>query len=194
MIFEELNVTKEFYKRLQRIFDDMKTRCYNSKCKKYPIYGGKDIKICDEWLNDRIVFYKWAINNGYKDNLTIDRINPNGNYEPENCRWLTKSDQTKNKNISIKMSDGTFFKDKCTELGINYYTAKNYKYNNNLTADETIEHYINEGVEIHRLVLSDGTSLKDKCIELGLVYNNIRTNMYRKHLTPDEAIKSFEII
>jgi hypothetical protein len=75
----------------------MINRCYNEKNKKYHIYGGRGITVCEEWLNSFEPFYKWAMSHGYKDNLTLDRINGDGNYEPSNCRWATYSEQNKNR-------------------------------------------------------------------------------------------------
>ena len=75
----------------------MKDRCYNKNSKIYRFYGERGITICDEWLHDFQTFYDWAIENGYSDNLTIDRINSFGNYEPNNCRWITLSDQQRNR-------------------------------------------------------------------------------------------------
>lgn len=88
------------YHRLNSIWRGMKTRCYNQKSLEYSNYGGRGIKVCDEWKNDFKAFYDWAMNNGYKDDLTIDRINNNGNYDPNNCQWLTKSE-----NISKRFRD-----------------------------------------------------------------------------------------
>lgn len=75
----------------------MKDRCYNNNNKNYKNYGERGIKVCKEWKESFINFYKWAINNGYEENLTIDRIDVNGNYEPNNCRWLTIKQQQNNK-------------------------------------------------------------------------------------------------
>ena len=75
----------------------MRERCYYPKEKRYAQYGGRGIIVCDEWRNDFKAFYDWAMANGYKDNLSIDRIDVNGNYEPSNCRWTTLKVQANNK-------------------------------------------------------------------------------------------------
>lgn len=85
----------KFYK----MYDSIKKRCLNKNNKDYKNYGGRGIKICEEWLNKEngfINFYNWAIENGYKEGLSIDRINNNGNYEPKNCRWITNKEQQRN--------------------------------------------------------------------------------------------------
>jgi hypothetical protein len=83
--------------RLYNIWGGMKDRCSNPKNKRYNIYGGKGVYVCEEWKISFKAFYEWAIANGYRDNLTIDRINSDGNYEPSNCRWATYSEQNKNR-------------------------------------------------------------------------------------------------
>ena len=75
----------------------MKTRCYNKNGNHYKRYGARGIIICDEWLRSFKTFYNWSMSHGYADNLTIDRKNNDGNYEPNNCRFITSYEQASNK-------------------------------------------------------------------------------------------------
>lgn len=83
--------------RLYSIWRGMKSRCYNANVPHYHCYGGRGIRICKEWLDDFYCFYKWAVSHGYRDDLSIDRINVNGDYEPSNCRWVDNHTQANNK-------------------------------------------------------------------------------------------------
>ena len=86
----------------------MRGRCYNPNTEKYEIYGGRGITICDEWLGEDgfLNFYNWAMSNGYKEGLTIDRINVDGNYEPSNCRWADASVQGFNRHVQSNNTTG----------------------------------------------------------------------------------------
>lgn len=119
--------------RIYNVWAGIKARCYNPNNKSYKDYGGRGIIMCDEWKNGFINFKNWAISNGYNDNLTIDRINVNGDYEPSNCRWATKKEQcnnrTTNKFITYKNEIHTLaewseivgIKYKCLHKRIKYF-------------------------------------------------------------------------
>lgn len=99
-----MRVTHSMYKtRLYRTWINMKSRCYTPSSSHFKYYGGKGIKVCDEWKNNFLNFYNWSIKNGYKENLTIDRIDNNKNYEPNNCRWATYQMQNDNLPNAIKI-------------------------------------------------------------------------------------------
>ena len=83
--------------RLYRIWICMKNRCYCNHYHAFRHYGGRGITVCDKWRNDFQAFYEWAMSHGYSDDLTIDRMDNNGNYCPENCRWITMAEQNQNK-------------------------------------------------------------------------------------------------
>lgn len=83
--------------RIYITWRNMRVRCSNPKDKKFKDYGGRGIKVCEEWENSFEAFYSWAMANGYNDNLTIDRIDANGNYCPGNCRFITREENNKNR-------------------------------------------------------------------------------------------------
>lgn len=118
--------------RLYGIWSGMKVRCTCPHNKDYPGWGGKGVSVCDEWTNDYAKFRDWALNNGYKEGLTIDRIDPSGNYCPENCRWITIEAQQRNRRNAITIDwDGEKMKlsDWCEKYGVKYITA-NKAYHN----------------------------------------------------------------
>ena len=108
---------------LYKVWATMKSRCSNKMHTSYKIYGDRGIKVCDEWKDDFMFFYTWALLNGYKKGLTIDRINNDGNYEPDNCRWATRKEQNRNtrRNILITYKGKTkILKDWAICLNIPY--------------------------------------------------------------------------
>ena len=119
--------------RIQNIFLHMKDRCYNPNFRDYKNYGGRGITICEEWQTPHSwkggkAFRKWALENGYADNLTLDRIDVNKGYSPENCRWVSMKEQQNNKrnNRLITYNGKTqTIAQWSTELGIPFSTIKN---------------------------------------------------------------------
>ena len=115
--------------RLYKIWNAMKQRCLNSKSGNYKYYGGRGITICPEWTNDYIVFRDWSLNHGYKENLQINRIENNGNYEPNNCNFVTAKENTRNRRplkLNLKIANEIR-----TLYNSGYYTQKELaeKYN-----------------------------------------------------------------
>lgn len=90
--------------RLHRIWSGMKSRCNNPHVKDYSYYGGRGIKVCDEWLKSFESFRDWSNKNGYSDTLTLDRINTDKNYSPNNCRWVDRITQCRNKRANVNLT------------------------------------------------------------------------------------------
>jgi hypothetical protein len=111
--------------KLNAVYQAMKQRCENPNNINYKHYGGRGIKVCEQWLSSLIVFYNWAIENGYEEGLSIDRINVNGNYEPDNCQWVKMKIQTRNKrdNVFVEYNgEKLCVQDWANRLGINHCT------------------------------------------------------------------------
>ena len=114
--------------RLYETWEHIKRRCYSITCNDYKNYGSRGIKVCDEWRNDFMAFYNWAIQNGYDDNLTIDRIDNNGNYEPSNCRWVDRyiqANNTRRNHYYIVNGEKLTISEIARKYNMNYNTLNN---------------------------------------------------------------------
>ncbi len=185
-------------------------RCFNSNNKYFSYYGGRGISVCDEWRSDFMAFYQWSVENGFKEGLTIDRINNNGNYEPLNCRFVTRKIQQNNRrnNIILTIDNVSKTATQWAELlGINpntvFYRFKKYGW----TAKESISHIQhiqinqfdisgslikthNSAAEASRLLGYDSSHLLACCrgkrkTAYGFIwkYNNVITKKHEPELT-----------
>jgi hypothetical protein len=140
----------------------MKSRCYNHNREDYAEYGAKGIIVCQEWLdkeNGFINFYQWSIENGYQENLSIDRINVYGNYEPGNCRWTNDTIQANNKTntIYITYKDETKTLSEWSKLlNINYDTLHGRIFTYGMTVNEAFTLLNNSREDIQKLYVYNG--------------------------------------
>lgn len=119
--------------RLYVIWKSMKYRCNTPDWKPYKNYGGRGISVCSEWNNSYISFKNWSMNNGYEDNLELDRIDVNGNYCPENCRWITHHKQTENRRDTLYVDwENNHIKliDFCKQYRLNKNSVNNWRHEN----------------------------------------------------------------
>lgn len=125
------NKTHGLYKtRIYKIYSKMKERCYNENYPEFHLYGGRGIKVCDHWMNDFMNFYNWANENSYSDDKSIDRIDTNSDYTPENCRWADVYTQANNKrnNVILTHEGKTMtLANWARHLGLPYTTLANRK-------------------------------------------------------------------
>lgn len=128
--------------KLYGIWNSMKDRCYNTNCKRFKDWGGRGIAVCSEWRNDFMSFYNWSMANGYKEGLTLDRIDNNGNYEPYNCRWITTKQQARNRRSNINYTINGVTRcilEWCEILGLNPKTVYQRIHYYNWTIERALE-------------------------------------------------------
>lgn len=204
----------ESHTRLFYIWACMRNRCYRSSDTRYANYGGRGIRVCDEWNNDYATFAKWARENGYRDDLTIDRIDVNGDYTPENCRWATWEEQANNKTNNRRVTiDGVTktLAEWCREYDIDYRVVHtritNLKWdavkaiitpNGGSGSNQTTFHPERKKKPVirkyhvkHHNVVVDGEemSLRAACLKLGLPYQAMHLRVTRYGMTAQAAIE-----
>ena len=190
-----------YLKRLSTIYRGMKDRCYNPNNKFYCNYGGRGITVCDEWLNKErisrsskgwVAFKDWALSHGYTDKLTIDRIDNNKGYSPENCRWIPMKEQMGNRRYCHMIT----YKGKtqslaqwCEELHLNYWSVRSRLFfcKNKWTVEEAFE---TKGNSHLKMITYKGKtqSLKEWCNELGLKYYTVAARLNHSGWTIEQAL------
>lgn len=186
--------------RLNKIFTGMKQRCYNKKNKYYKDYGGRGITICKEWLDDTVIvvdghfgskgwfaFKEFSLSNGYASNLSIDRIDNNKGYSPENCRWVNAKVQSNNKRNSVIIEykgNKKTLAQWAEYLGMPYETLKNryYKYGHNgdLICSKTRVKSDERKISQKLIITYKGKTqkLSEWCRELNLNYPKSRARIF----------------
>ena len=165
--------------KLQNVYYSMKTRCYNTNSRPYHNYGGRGIIVCSDWLASFSNFKNWAMKNGYREGLTLDRIDVNGNYCPENCRWIPMKAQQNNKRTNIRLTykgRTLTLSEWADVLGIPYDCLLTRVRRHGRDADRVL------GVPDRRkLIEFDGRKqyLSEWCSELGLDYNKTNLRLHR---------------
>lgn len=176
--------------RLSNILTNMKQRCYNPKNDHFNVYGGRGIEICKEWLNSKkvgrngeskgfLAFKEWALTHGYRDDLTIDRIDNNKGYSPDNCRWVSMKVQSNNlrRNIYLTYKGKTqTIHQWCEELNLNYERIRNRICRKGWSVEKAFE--TKENKRCTYLTYNGKTkTIKEWGVELGLKPNTISSRL-----------------
>lgn len=172
-------------KRLYMIYNHMKQRCYKKSSPRYSDYGGRGISICEEWLDkDRGFdnFVSWALENGYSDEMTIDRIDVKGNYSPENCAWKTRKEQNNNKRQTLWVEyngERIQLRKLCEREGVNYDTVHNRIYA--------------LGWDVEKAIVTPSqqeNSFSQKCREHGISPATVRDRIVRFGWSEERALNT----
>lgn len=143
----------------------IKKRCLDENSERYHQYGGRGIKVCEEWLESFDNFAEWALSNGYADDLTLERIDVNGDYCPENCKWITLQEQAFNKRDTRWVEyrgERIQLRILCERLGVTYDTVHDRIYKRGWSVEDAIEKQSQRQ-----------DSLRSKCREKGINYNTV---------------------
>lgn len=187
-MYEEHDPAKN---KLYAVWNAMKQRCNNPKNKRWNRYGGRGIKICEEWENSFDSFREWALSNGYKEGLTIDRINNDGNYEPDNCRWATYREQNRNysRNVYYEHNGEKHTAIEWAEIyGLNIKSIYQRMERDNI---QFMEALFSVGEKRERLITYNGKTqnLRQWADELGISYTCLINRLNCLHLSVKEAFE-----
>lgn len=173
--FKKAKTSKMSNSRLYRIYQGMKTRCYNENDKDYKYYGGRGIEICDEWLNSFNAFHSWATNNGYNGDLSIDRLDNDGDYTPDNCRWATPKQQSSNQSSNLNLK---YKGEDITVNEIHKLTGLNKR---------TIRSRLDSGWEVETIINTPTLERKD-------YYSKVNSQEVNQYTLEDQFIRSYKSI
>lgn len=165
----------------------IRKRCLD---KKRPRYGGRGISVCDEWMNSFPAFFEWAMKNGYQDGLTIDRIDNDGDYCPENCRWVSVKAQANNRSTNIVFEyngEERTLKSVCEELGLNYHTIYCRVKRDGVPIDRAIKE--KDMTNRNFFTINGETkTIRGWCLHYGVEYKSVWYRMKRMGLSLEEAL------
>jgi len=131
--------------RLYNIYRGMMQRCYAESNSHFQHYGKRGIHVCEEWYKNPDAFISWALSSGYEDGLSIDRINVNEGYCPENCRWIPLAKQAQNRSVNTFVEyrgERLCLAEACRKADIKYSTVRSYRASHGCTAQEALDHYV----------------------------------------------------
>ena len=192
-------------KRLNHIYNGMKARCYKQNCNGFERYGGIGITVCEEWFNNDIVtinnvrgtkgwfaFKKWALNNGYREGLTLDRIDNSKGYCPDNCRWVTKKEQANNRRsnhfITYKGKTQTIAQ-WCDELGLNSCRVRSRLTTYHWSIEKAFE--VKDKANEKNITYKNKTqNLKDWAMELGIDADTLCKRLKKYKWTVERAFET----
>lgn len=169
------------YKKLWWKYYAIRNRCYNENSSRYKDYGGRGIKVYSEWNDNFDNFVEWALSNGYEEGLTIERVDVNGDYCPENCKFITLEEQANNKRNTVwveyrgeRLSLATL----CKNYGLNYHSVHFRLYHRGMSVEEAVETPMHENV----------TEFAKRCHEHNMPIKLVRDRIYKLGWDEERAL------